>query len=369
VIDNHRDLARLLPDPAPHDLPRVRHLTLREQFMAQIIQPDVDAPPATGPSTPDAVTPDAVTPDAVTPDAVRPDAVRPAAVPAWRRRRRVLIPAVAASLVVLLLAAYVTSAVTLGVGKLWAGDSGAGSLLGQIALAAANSTDLPPADQIRDDQFVYVETWGGFSLGTASTTSRGSITWAAPQPHQRQIWLSVDGTRTGLLRDSWNFPGTAGGPQTSSLAPNQQPSVNDPTFRYLTTLPTNPDQLLALIYWQTWGSGPNPQQEAFITIGDLLRESIVPPQLAQALYRAAARIPGVTTIDDAVDARGRHGLAIARTGGGEQDEWIFDHNTLQFLGERQVATESGMFGPAGTLIGTTAVVGRGVVNHPGDLPD
>lgn len=55
-------------------------------------------------------------------------------------------------------------------------------------------------------------------------------------------------------------------------------------------------------------------QEAFITIGDLLRNTIAPPRVAAALYRAAALIPGVTLIPDATDAIGRPGVAVGHRG-------------------------------------------------------
>jgi hypothetical protein len=137
--------------------------------------------------------------------------------------------------------------------------------------------------------------------------------------------------------------------------------LNAPTFRYLTTLPTDPDLLLLKIYRETWGHGTNPQQEAFTTIGDLIRESVVPPDLAVALYRAAARIPGVTVVDDSVDALGRHGVAVARAENGGREEWIFDRDTLQFRGERDVLAD-------GTVGGSTAIVARAVVDHAGDVP-
>jgi hypothetical protein len=252
-----------------------------------------------------------------------------------------LIPALAGGLVVVLAAVWVTSALVLGVGRFWAGRTPAGELLGRIALVAANSDDLPPVGQVRDDQFIYIETYGGFGQ----------------PPTQRQIWLSVDGSRPGLLHD----PRVTGGGPDERLDPPAQPDLNAPTFRYLTTLPTDPDLLLLKIYQQTWGHGTNPQQEAFATIGDLIRESVVPPDLAVALYHAAARIPGVTVVDDSVDALGRHGIAVARTDGGDREEWIFDRNTLQFRGERDVTAD-------GSVGGSTAVVSRAVVDHAGDLP-
>ncbi len=77
-----------------------------------------------------------------------------------------------------------------------------------------------------------------------------------------------------------------------------------------------PRALLAMINTAGQGHGPGPAAEAFTTIGDLLGESIAPPEVSAALYRAAALIPGVTVVPDAVDAAGRHGVAVAFDGSG-----------------------------------------------------
>jgi hypothetical protein len=178
--------------------------------------------------------------------------------------------------------------------------------------------------------------------------------------------LSVNGSQPGLLRDTR----VTGGAPDVPLAPPSPPSLNNPTFRYLTTLPTDPDLLLVKIYRETLGQGQSPQMEAFATIGDLISESVVPPALAVALYQAAGRIPGVTVVDDSVDALGRHGVAVSRTDGGVQREWIFDRNTLQLLGEREVWADGTTPAQRGSVLlpGSTAIVTRAVVDHAGEVP-
>jgi hypothetical protein len=114
------------------------------------------------------------------------------------------------------------------------------------------------------------------------------------------------------------------------------------------------------------GHGPGPDQEAFVTIGDLLRTTIAPPKAAAALYRAAALIPGVTLIPDATDAAGRPGVAVGRIGpgvdGGIRDELIFSRATLQLLGERTVIARTGATTEA------SAIVARAFVDHYGQIP-
>src|SRR5262249_13091032 len=113
--------------------------------------------------------------------------------------------------------------------------------------------------------------------------------------------------------------------------------VNAPTYRFLQSLPADPRTLLDFIYDKTKdeGQAQGHDGEAFITIGDLMREWIVPPKTAAALFRAAALIPGVQLVPHAVNAVGRPGIAVSF----RAQEWIFDPATYQFIGERD--TEGG----------------------------
>jgi hypothetical protein len=115
-----------------------------------------------------------------------------------------------------------------------------------------------------------------------------------------------------------------------------------------------------MIYKDTAGAGQSSDQEAFTTIGDLLRGSIAPPRVSAALFRAAALIPGVTVVATAIDAAGRAGVAVSFSSGGEQSEWIFDKHTLQMLGELDFVK--------GTLTVKSAIITRAFVDHPGQVP-
>ncbi|WP_329528790.1 hypothetical protein [Streptomyces sp. NBC_01462] len=99
-----------------------------------------------------------------------------------------------------------------------------------------------------------------------------------------------------------------------------------------------------------------------------MSESIVPADVASAIWRAAAKIPGVVLVKDSVDAAGRHGEAVAHVSNGELTEYIFDRNTHLFLGERGYLVKGTAMGKAGMLTGTSAVLSRAVVNKIGDLP-
>ncbi|WMX48611.1 CU044_5270 family protein [Streptomyces roseicoloratus] len=196
------------------------------------------------------------------------------------------------------------------------------------------------------------------------------------------MWLSADGTRPGLLREagapdtSLDEPGRVyeldrrgATPRPGTLTP-AEPSVTRPTHAYVAALPTDPEALLSLIRTQTRATAEgDPDQRAFTAIGTLLAETWAPPRVTAALYQAAARIPGTTVLPSATDAAGREGVAVARTGvHGEQNQWIFDRATAAFLGERTVLTRSTDAGPAGAVLGTTAVLARDVTARPGETP-
>ncbi|MFF4444761.1 CU044_5270 family protein [Streptomyces sp. NPDC001502] len=248
-----------------------------------------------------------------------------------------------------------------------ADPKGAPQLLDRISLASASASG--PA--VRADQFIYI---GSKTANTYVKTEGDKSTLVSEQLHMRHQWNSPDGSKGWLIEPGNTGPEgvTLAGPDEKGNTPT--PYLNAPTHNYLATLPTDPDALLRRIYQETVGMGTGPDQEAFTTIGDLLRGSHPPAELTVALYRAAAKIPGVVTVDEAVDAAGRSGIAVARLdeNSGRREEWIFDRQSLAFLGERsvQVQGESGEQGliKPGTVVYTTAIMTRTVVDRIKELP-
>jgi len=249
-----------------------------------------------------------------------------------------------------------------------ASPHGVTRLLDQVSLVAAH--DDHPA--LKAGQYVYIESK---TADTFVKTVDGKSSLASHELHKRQVWYSPDGTK-GWLID----PAVNDSPEGETLSlPDEQGNtpvagLNNPSYDYLTKLPTDPDTLLGKIYKETKGHGNSPDQEAFTTIGDLLGESYPPPALTKALFKAAAKIPGVVTVNDAVDAVGRHGVAVARLDGksGQREEWIFDKNTHVFLGTRTVQVSKAV-GPEkiikpGTVLFTSAVTQRTIVNAIKQVP-
>jgi hypothetical protein len=120
-------------------------------------------------------------------------------------------------------------------------------------------------------------------------------------------------------------------------------------------VPTDPDGLLAAVYQLVEDPdcvpsrggfyGDTVQDRAFHLIGALL-QTVLPPEVRAALYRALPKIPGVTVAHDATDAAGRRGVAFTRAASievpGSSDrfrmEIILDRDTYRYLGGRYIVT-------------------------------
>ncbi|MFE4449923.1 CU044_5270 family protein [Streptomyces sp. NPDC056796] len=340
------ELARLLPAPAERDLPPGRHLHHKDTLMRLI---DQDGDRATA--------------------RPRPRLLRPA----------VLLPAAGLALGGVLLT---TLAVTgqdhapvpaaAGTSSGTAASRGAAVLLDRIASVASKSDE----QQVAGGQFVYVKTLQAGNEGEFGGPVK------LTEPHEREVWTAqttgpvVD---EGLIHEDGSYiPLTVGVPD-GEPAVGYPAGLNRPTYTWLASLPTDPDALLRRIGTEitrdqdardTPAEERDQAQDTFDTIGELLRETLMPPRTAAALYRAAAKIPGVIVDPDAVDAAGRHGTGVARdnTAAGWRTAWIFDSATLEYLGERSYLVRDTEMGRKGTLIGESAVLERGVVNALRDRP-
>jgi hypothetical protein len=242
-------------------------------------------------------------------------------------------------------------------------------VLDHAALAAASATLPVP----RPDQYVYVSS---VTTDLSITVGKhGQEAWLYRT--SRQIWLSADGLRPGLLQIvsrpdkklPWGpVPPAISGDPVSWMALNPVSCPGKPparlTYAFLTLLPTDPATLRTWIYRHPDGGQPSDSQ-AWTDIGDMLREMLVPPKLAAALFKVAATIPGTAVIPHATNAVGRAGVAVSRSGAA----LIFDPGTYQFIGEGAVLTKPvpGQ-GPAGTVTASTAQLRVRVVSSLPHVP-
>ncbi|MFD8154160.1 CU044_5270 family protein [Streptomyces sp. NPDC059720] len=244
--------------------------------------------------------------------------------------------------------------------KIGAADAkGAPQLLERISLAAADTSASAP----RKGQYIYIASKVADSYIKVDGDRREAV---SDELHSRQVWNSLDG------RDGWLIE--AGKTSDEGITLKSDTPFSG-AYDALAALPTDPEALLQRIY-RASDADRDPEvprdQAAFVAIGDLLTESYPPAEVGAALYKAAAKIPGVVAVDDAVDATGRHGVAIARENpvAGERTEWIFDKKTLRFLGERIVVVKATPGNPlkVGTVTHTSAITERAVVDAGKQVP-
>ncbi|UIX32326.1 CU044_5270 family protein [Streptomyces sp. GQFP] len=297
--EEHEELARLLPSPGEPVLTSDRHDLLKDHLMRELTEraPELE---------------------------LLDTATTPA------RRARTPRRRFAAIAVPLATAAAIVAAVLAGAGgsEKATTDADAVDLLNRIAEVAATKESVP----VRDDQYVYVRTQGSMKF------SENDI-----RVLREASWTAVDGKREGLRRVTV-LTGPPSGPRDpfSSYSKGTHdmklsPDPNVTTFRELQSLPTDPDALLKEIYAGTKGEGQIRQSAALEKIGDLLPDATLLPELDAALYRAAAKIPGVSLVDDAKDYTGRPGIGLTFEERDGHTVWVFDKNSLAFLGSTDEA--------------------------------
>jgi hypothetical protein len=234
---------------------------------------------------------------------------------------------------------------------------------GQVLLLAAQHAAATPALDARPDQFLFID-----SVEVESTVdARGT---RVSGPLRTRTWLSVDGTRDGLvIREAapsarrspvrTHIDGCTNGRQAQTIdRPETTPKVAcTPEPAYLPgRVPTDPAGLLAHVYavgaaepaWVSVGTGPDrkPQgfvrlsadQRAFTEVAEILYQNHLPAVQAAAL-RAVGQIPGVQVRRNVADAAGRVGIAVTRTEVGTREELIFDPTAYRYLGHNIIGAE------------------------------
>jgi hypothetical protein len=348
----NEELARLLPPPPERDVPPGRLSHHKERLMRLIDEGRPDAASTTPAGSAAAAAAAAASGRDAAMRGPRPRRPRPAL---W-------MPAAALALAGALTAGLVTT-MDSGLGVQTSDGETAVVLLDRIAEVAAG-TEVTP---VRDDQFVYVK-----SLSAGAEAKDENSVFVPGKPHEREAWLPQE---PGPVKQvALHYEGGGYVPVRELLppgSPGTPAGIDRPTYTWLASLPTDPDRLLDRLSRLTRTfEGQEKDQAVFDKIGELLGTSVMPPETAAALYEAAARIPGVTRTDDAVDPAGRHGVGIRRVDARAKwaTEWVFDRGTLAFLGERSRLTADGPMGAEGTVLSETAVLERAVVDDYRERP-
>ncbi|MEV0785417.1 CU044_5270 family protein [Streptomyces sp. NPDC050423] len=329
--DEARHLARLLPPPVTEDLSPERFRHQKELLMNHI---DADS---------------------------RRDSP---AQPTTRPTSRLLRPALLVPVSAMALAGILAGGLALGTDNedrttTAMATQGTDSLLHRLSTVALTSE----APVVRDDQFLYTRSKvretdisSGKAVLSPLTETEG---WAPQDPRPlKKIGLTrVNGEDSVGNAELGDDNGTPAG-------------LSRPTYHWLASLPTDPDELLAYLRTHVRKDAElETDQTVFEQIGVLLG-GVLPPKTAATLYRAAANIPGVKEAPDTKDAIGRTGLGITRedTKHGDRTEWVFDKDDYSFLGSRQYQTKDVPYAKAGTLLYSTAEIEHAIVDKAGQVP-
>ncbi|SDW42403.1 hypothetical protein SAMN05421504_101541 [Amycolatopsis xylanica] len=212
----------------------------------------------------------------------------------------------------------------------------------RVLTEAAAAALLEPDAEPRPEQLIYTK-----------TQNPGSV---------RESWLSVDGEHDGFIKQEqgdFPLPGCVNGKAQVIKGDEPLPGQFElckPSPAYLRDLPTDADAMLA--YLLKNHSGAEGDVNALgKDVASLANERYLRPAARAALFRAAAKVPGLSVVENAKDGIGRLGIGITwPTPHGSSKAakpviLVFDPKTGIYLGDR-----------------STAVVTRGIVDKIGDHP-
>ncbi|MCL6736368.1 CU044_5270 family protein [Streptomyces neyagawaensis] len=342
-----------VPAAVERELPPGRHRVLREQLMREIENRTESA------------------------DTSRPVAVRPL----WRRPA-FAAPAVAAALTVAVVVGSAVIAEPPAPSVLKQGDPSGGTLsdrrAAEVLERAAEAVGKRKQPAIEDDQFVYIKQEDyHWKLDEDLMRSDCDSTDEGHPFGTREFWRSVDGKHAGLARDE-QF-----GERRLHVLPRMKGFIT--SYRQAEDeLPDGVEGMYRYLYGAKAGKEPKAgdrraDRKAFAKGAELLAGQLLPPKEEVALYRALARIPGLTVYEGARDTVGRSGVSVGIAGwfndfgqGRSRYELLFDERTSAFLAFNSVNLNA----PdgdceslrVGDLVSSAAILKRGVVDRTGERP-
>lgn len=246
--------------------------------------------------------------------------------------------------------------------------------------SAADVVSRDAAVHVGPGQYVYVRSERaavGFDVMSALPDTSGRLhrTYAnvhrkMAKPQTSQVWVPWSPKTDAVAQAGDDVPSSFPLP-----GPGQGLAGNMTAVSQLAALPGSPVAAYAAIkarYARYMGGPPKTSMDyldVFDYLGGMLEES-VDPRTTALLYRVAALFPGITVVPDAVDAAGRHGVAVSMEDvfHDVRVEWIFDRSTYAYLGSRSVLAHDSVVGKAGKEVAHSAVLARQVVDRAGIAP-
>jgi hypothetical protein len=234
----------------------------------------------------------------------------------------------------------------------------------QVLDSAATAALSHPGAAPRPDQFVYTKVGDG----------GGDVA---------QSWLSVDGSRNGLVEApgpdgtttilgcvngnrQLRLPGSNGKPYTGPAKPKAPvpldgPVVTEPCTPQPAFLPAMPTTASAMpAYLATQGVRLNDINDLAKVVGGMFQSDYLLPAQRAALYEFLATTPGLTLERNVKDITGRPGIGVGWSFQGSKAMLIFDPGTYTLLG---VTT----WGEQGQ-VGGAALLQMAITNQAGQQP-
>lgn len=259
-------------------------------------------------------------------------------------------------------AATLAAALAIGVVGIPGGGPSVNPAAAARLTAAADAVAVQPESPVlQDGQF-----WFERSVFWQAAAASGDPEHDALNPEQTgtyERWIALDGTQRiasdmqvpeGYEEAEFDFDDRSTGEElwigTDAGG----------TYEDILALPTDTDGLYAHVERVTRDMDGNDRPvhvQMFVLVRDLLREPMLPNDLREALYRVAARIPGVQVTEGVTDHLDRTGTALwmVEDDSGYREEFIIDPATGEPLAERSLD-------PDGSVGYESAVVEWGVVD-------
>jgi hypothetical protein len=207
----------------------------------------------------------------------------------------------------------------------------------QVLDTAATAALSQPAAPPRPDQFVYTKVGDG--------TGRVA-----------QTWLSVDGSRNGLMegqrangtttilgcvngKHQIRLPGYYGKPYTGPAKPKAPVPLDGPAVTmpctpqpaFFPAMPTTASAMPAYLA-KTQGVRLNDLNDVAKVVGGMFQSDYLLPAQRAALYKFLATTPGLTLERNVKDISGRPGIGVGWSFMGSKAVLIFDPRTYTLLG-------------------------------------
>jgi hypothetical protein len=264
------------------------------------------------------------------------------------------------------LAAALLAGITVaqGNGPLRPEPANAAAFLGQAAAAVAKQ----PSDQARprDDQWVYTK-----HLST-NVTVKAEV---GEKPSSRRE-VDVQEDESWFRFDGKEIAGVEPGGQVRRT-PLDLEGYDDrypaQVWDYHASLPLDPDQLLRAVHDEVkriypdnpeFHSGQGLNNRTVWLIGVLLGDDtgVLPsPELQAALYRALAKVPGVTATEGVTDLAGRESVLLSHRWRDYSFGILVDPESYALLGTSQKVKD-------GKVVEGSALLKAGIVDEAGERP-